>query len=222
MATVQSQMLELALRVDPMDVSGALFTSGTVGVNDGRQFPKQRLLDLYNQARYMLLEVLREVFESPDQYAEQVAGNVIKNATFAFSGGSANKPSSYVDTISLTTNAGLLIPVLQTTQLERIKDSLSVTNPAVFEYSATFVDPSGGTNVPNGSNYILYYIGMTPWVMADVTTGTAVEAFIETHHPRLIDIAAALCHEQGDTEVMALITQMLSLGKSLKKGYRNG
>jgi len=56
--TVQSLLLSLALRVDPLDEDGQDFTLATIGVKNGERFSKQRLLDIYNEARKIFAEAI--------------------------------------------------------------------------------------------------------------------------------------------------------------------
>jgi len=79
MATVQAKMLALAMRVDSRVGSGAglgseftLATATTaIGSVDGEKFPKQRLLDIYNDARRLLFNEASGIL-TPEQLSKSL------------------------------------------------------------------------------------------------------------------------------------------------------
>jgi len=209
---VQSQMLTLALRVDPRDSTGTAFTSATIGVNDGDRFAKQRLLDIYNEAR---LIAANEIMTHWPKNARRVAisGTLTRNSTFQFTTGVATKPTDYVDAARLTDVNDNEITILPVEDEFYTKLFDTANNPLVYEESGSFRSLNAATYVPDASTYILIYYGITKWTLTNVTNGTTNETFNDILTPLLIDVAVMLAKGMGAAEVVNIAHQLISGGR---------
>ena len=98
--TVNSLLLELALIIDPTDKDGAVFTNSTIGANRGGRFEKQRLLDIYNTARLLIVNAGRTLLPK-SVFTKMFSGLIIKKTNLAFTSGIATIPADFLEEISL-------------------------------------------------------------------------------------------------------------------------
>ena len=217
MATLQKNLLTLATKIDPIvkgtstTATTARFTLATVGVSDGTRFPKQRLLDIYNEARIVLFNALR----GTEDFGRCVSGAFIPDTSITFSASGsyvvASKPTGYIDLVSLVDASNVPIYVLDNSQKQELKSGnpdfvLSATNLYAFETGTQFRIP-GTFGVGVGT---IDYYGLTSWVLTDVTTGTAVEVFSPDIEPILIELGCALANEQSNADVLSLAKTLLN------------
>lgn len=189
-------------------VSGGSCTPALIGSVDGSNRTRQRLLDIYNQARMALFNAIDGSL-SEDEKIASISGCVIKKEDFTFASGSASKPSGFVKTVLLTDVNGDMITVLPTSMIQQLKDVESATNRMVFDYGTTLATLTGSTNVPNASTYILWYIGIASHALSDILGGTTVEPFNEQFYPAIIELAQAINAEQGVASVNALAKKLI-------------
>lgn len=308
-STVQNLCLRLALRVDPRAKSGDDFVASSpsagqaaIGVTDGDRFTKQRLLDCYNEARFVLLQAMRSSMAQERLSKEISLSTIITNIVFTATGDSwkYTLPSDYVRFISLS-GRYLNGSVVSTTFLPIVLLSIpeyavvvegqnphyaqSATNRFVVESAGvlqsirgvantsylsivvgtgTVSNGAGGTTVTGvgtlflsqisvgatisiGSeskivsaiasdtsltcaaitsantgvvfyvtDYKLAYYGLTTWTLTNITNGTTTEVFNVEYEPILIEVAEAICNEQGVAEVGALAKKLLNLSNNRK------
>lgn len=154
MATVQATMLKLQSIVDPYTKAGAEITAATIGTVDSDRFLKQRMLDIYNDARIALFQAMRSTFDQERLTKEISLAIVTTNIIFTATGDSwvYTLPAGYMRFISLSgryldgavasTN---LIPIilLDQTLLPIVREGTnpnflqSATNRFVFEYAGS-------------------------------------------------------------------------------------
>jgi len=210
MSTVQAQMGRLAQRIDPVTPAGVSITAANVGTVDGR-FNRNRLLDIYNEARMALANVIQQKLD-PVYRREAVANNVL-TATLTFASGVANKPAGYVSTFLLKSNAGQIITVLPVALEYATKSRDGVNNPLVYEKSITLASVNGNLYVPDANNYVLEYFGVSYFALSDVTGGVTLETFNQIWEPTILELAQAIALEQGIVNVMALADSLIGGGK---------
>lgn len=212
MATVQAQILRLLARIDPTLKTGAEITSSNISTwstSNGDKFTAQRIVDIYNDARFALASAVDLTY--PDQRKSQViSGTITKNTSFQFASGSATKPTGFIKTERLTTSAYLQITVLPTAMIQQTRALSSATNPIVYDYGTVLAQDVADTAIiPNASTYILWYYGITTYTVSDVTGGSTTEQFNDQFHPIIIELAVALATEMGNQQVNALAQKLL-------------
>ncbi len=217
MSTVQSNVLQLAQAIDPFTKAGAEITSGTIGTVDGDRFTKQRLLDIYNDSRFTLFQVMRSLMPD-DELAKNISAMFI-SAVITFTAASPNtngpKPSGFLKLKSLLSSAGGNVPivVLPNEYLQAVRGGtnpyyvISATNLIAFEIGTNFVIPA---LFGAGAGIIDYY-GITNWALSDITGGSTVEIFSGEYEPILMEIAQAFASEQGSDQVNALAKKLIEL-----------
>lgn len=211
MATVQATLLKLALMVDPNELTtGNKFTLSTIGVNDGEKFAKQRLLDIYNLARMTLTNGMRIAWPR-GKMNDALAGQIVRDAAASFSaGGALTLPAGYISTVVLRTSTGVDIAVVPEWAYTHLARMESATNLFCFEEGNSLKAPPGSTLLNSVTGCLHLYIGVVDWVLADVTGGTASETVQEHWIPELLEVAAAIALEQGNTDPLALAVQLLN------------
>jgi hypothetical protein len=192
--------------------SGGKLVGALIGTVDGN-FSRQRLLDIYNDSRFILFNEYKKVL-NPEQLTKRINGNIVLKTDLTFSSGSADKPSGYIRSIDLTDNAGLLIPIISANYVQAYSTSQTLTNRFVYEQGTKFINPSGSTYIADSNDYVLRYYGITEYSLTDVvgdSTGIAVtyESFIEDDHYILLEIAEAICNNQGMNDILSLTKKLL-------------
>lgn len=189
--------------------SGGTVTGALIGSVDGN-FTRQRLLDIYNDARFVLFGELKRSRTLHD-LTEIINGNVVSSTTLAFSSGSANKPSGYIRSISLMDSSNVVIPILPASWNAGLLSLQQAGNRFVNEIGSTLVSPTAGTYIADG-NYKLLYYGITNFTLAQVLDGTTTETYIEDFQYILLEIAEAIGLGKGLNEVQALTQKLLGGG----------
>lgn len=216
MATVQDMMFRFALIVDPRDKNQTLFTAGTIGVNDGDKFSKQRLLDIYNQARSVFFNTIR-MTRSAEVLGRDLRTLIKNKVDFTFSAGIATKPADCAWPISILALTGEQIHILPQNYVQLVRLAHyqpwieSTTNRFVFEDATTFFSLSGATYIANAADYRLTYYSLPTYSLTDVTGGATVELLDSLWQAHLIEIAIAIAMEQGLADVIKLATTLVQL-----------
>ena len=189
--------------------TGGTATPALVGSVDGASFPRQRILDIYNQARMALFQAMDNVL-SLEEKIIAISGTVIKKTDLTFTSASAPKPTGFIQAIYLTDVSGDQITILPLSVFRELKDRHSVSNRMVFDYGTVFEAPSTSTTIiPNAATYILRYYGISSFTLSDILGGTTVETFNENYYPIIIELAQAIASEQGTIEVNALAQKLI-------------
>lgn len=206
--TVKNNFLALALRIDPNDSNGNVFTVSTIGVNDGEKFVKQSLLDIYNEARFSLFRSMELVF-SKLQISQLVPGIALIKEDLEFALGVASKPTGFVRPISLNDAAGVVINILPPSMESVVRQGVvpvykeSDDNRFVFEEGTQLRSASGSTYIPDAKTYVLKYLGIAKYTLSDVT-GTTVEAFPDDWFLAIMEVAEAIANGLGIADVGAV------------------
>ena len=199
--TVRDSILRFALRVDPKDKNGVTFSNATIGSSDGDKFPKQRLLDMYNDARWLLFQELQSRLSETELL--NAISQTIVDTSLTFSGGAASKPAGYVKHISLFDSVKAQIYIVDASYAETIRrGSLpafveTTANRYVVDIGSQFKSMSGTTYIPNASTYLFTYFGLPIYALGDVTGGTVIESYNDNFNPTLLDLGERLASDQG-------------------------
>ncbi len=216
--TVQSVILKLLQRIDPKMKNGTLVAVANISTwatDGGDQFTAQRIVDIYNEARMALANAIDRYYPK-DMKAKAISGTLKKKSDLTFASGVADKTTiaGYIKTERLFNNAGTQISVLPVSEMQETEDLNSASNPIVYEYATSFAQKTVDTAIiANAANYVLWYYGVTTYVLSDVTGGTTVEEFNEDWIPVILQLAEAIASEQGSKVVNALAQQLVSVGK---------
>lgn len=188
--------------------SGGFYVAGMVGSARGN-YTGQRLLDIYNEARFTLFGALWKVM-GQEALTKAVNGNVTYITNLAFSGGSVAKPSGYIRPIYLTDASDRIIPILPMTQVAPLIGMQTTTERFVVEKGTTLFSPNATTYVADG-NYKLAYYGITTWLLFTnvLVAAPSTEEFLDDYHYMLMEIAEAIAHDQGMTEVNNIAHKLL-------------
>lgn len=189
--------------------SGGSVYPSLVGSVDGAAFARQRILDIYNQARMALFTAIDNSMDVSEKITA-ISGTVIKKTDFTFASGVATKPTGYIQTVKLTDVNGAEITVLPLSLYRQLKDRISTTNRMVFDYGTTFESPDVATPIPpDAATYVLRYYGITDFTLSDILGNSTVETFNINYYPIIIELAQAIASEQGTIAVNALAQKLI-------------
>jgi len=189
--------------------TGGTVTRALIGSVDGAKLPRQRLLDIYNQARMALFQAIDATYSLSEKITS-ISGTIVKKTDLQFSGGIATIPTGYIKAVYLTDVSGNQITISPFTFYRRTKDLYSTTNRMVYEYSTTLEAPTTSTTImPNLSTYILRYFGITDFSISDVLGGSVTETFNDQYHSAILELAQAIFNEQGGKEVNDLALKLI-------------
>lgn len=212
--TVRSQVLKLALRVDPRTKAQVEFVGATIGTVAGNRFAAQRLLDIYNEARVGLAGAIR-VLMPPEKRATVISGLILRSTSGApstFTSGVLTLPAGFIDHIALRTSADVDIPILPSSVLQIASRHDAAANPFVFREGGTLKVLPGSTSVPDASDYEFWYYGVTDFTLTDVTNGTSLETYNDDLLPRLLNIAERIANAQGNYDPNAIAFDEIQKG----------
>lgn len=211
-ALVAAQVLKMCQIVDPRDTSDNTFALATstgytkIGTADGK-FTAQRQLDIYNDARMVAAYVIS--YKKGLRERQEASNNTIRKTDATFATGVLAKPTGYIYAKSLLDVNGKVISILPVDQIPYTKRLDSLNNPVVYEETANFRSENGATYIPDAATYVLRYIGITPFILTDVTGQATTETFSPFYEPFLIQIAVAIAQQQGQVKALALAEQLL-------------
>lgn len=209
----QSILLEFIRAVDPYGrPSGVEITASNIHNQDGEKWSVQQRLDIYNQARFALLNAMMGTFPRP-VLLQEVSALIVHKMDWAFvlsgSVSTAVKPTGYIDFIGASTASNVPMIRLGIEYVSVVLEGQnpdfiqSATNIHLFEIGNNFVNFGGF--VPTGSSYTLRYIGLLPLSLADITTGTAIqETFNDRYYTSLIELATMISGGVSEAEAIAV------------------
>lgn len=185
-----------------------------VGSTDTARFTRQRVLDIYNDARRVFVKTALGTF--PTHIAAKVlAGVVDRTANFTFAAGVATLPTGYVAPVLLTDVNHAEIQIIPPSQINRIRDLESATLRYVVERGSQLEVDSAATNVLNANTYILRSYRVAPYTLTDILTKTpATEGIRDIDLPLLVEIADALARGMGNNQALALTQRLLGSAAS--------
>lgn len=179
--------------------SGGTCTPALIG-SVGGAFSSQRLLDIYNDARFTLFRAMRSVMDKAS-LTQAIRGNVVLKTNLQFASGSADHPTGYVAAISLADTNAYNIPIIPATQVNILKGLQSSTNRFVYEKGTTFFNDDTTTYVANASTYVLKYYGITTFTLTNVLAGTATEEFAPEYEPLIVELASDIANDVNIQDV---------------------
>ena len=197
--------------------SGGIIVGALVGSIDGSRYNRQRLLDIYNEARMALFNALYETKPS-SELPKYVYGSVITASiamTYSAPYMSIAKPTGFIRKISMFDGAAtpIEIHILPNELLGDVKRGLvpsitvSATNLLAFDVGQNWSIVGNYGTTPAS---VTYY-GITNWVWAtDVLPNTTVEVFSADIEPLLIEIGEAIANEQSNADAIALAKTLLN------------
>lgn len=210
---VQAAILNLLQRIDQKLKTGALITSvniATWGTDGGDKFQAQRIMDIYDEARLVLLKTIDRLYPK-DMKAKQISGVIKKKADLQFAAGEATKPTGFLVEERLYTVAGVQITILPVSDMFETEDLNNAANPIVYDYGTKFAQKTADTAIiPNASTYVLWYYGISTYTIADVTGGATVEEFNQEWIPVILQLAEAIAMEQGSKQLNALAEALVT------------
>lgn len=179
-----------------------------IGAVPGAAFPSQLLMDRYNDARLLLATVLKQRLPL-QQFMLETSGNIVNNTGFSFTSGVAQKPSGFIESVALYDASYNKIEVIPASQLEAARTLETSSLRFVIDSGSTLSTITGNTNVPDATNYILWYYWIPIYLLTDATGGVTLESFNDKYFPVIIEVAELLCNEVGTQQVAAFITAFL-------------
>lgn len=189
--------------------TGGTATGALIGSVDGAKIPRQRLLDIYNQARMALFGAIDSTYSLSEKITS-ISGTIVKKTDLTFSAGTATKPTGYIQAVMLTDVSNDQITIESFSKYRRTKDNHAVGNRIVYEYSTTLEAPSTSTTImPNAATYILRYFGITDFTLTDVLGNSTAETFNDQYFSAILEIAQAIANEQGEQEINALALKLI-------------
>jgi hypothetical protein len=220
MATVQEQYLSLVRAIDPKTKAGVAITSANVATfGSGARFSDARMLDFYNQARVMILEVLQGKVKDPDDLLKRLGGAVVDVSVAFDSSLRVVKPVGFVKFLGMTTltiNTAASVRQVFCQSATRMSDFRAGTDSYLVEGTKQiFVFDVGahlkniGTFIKAGDTGMLQYLGLANWAWADVTAGTEVEVMNIDLQPGIIEVAIAISKEVGRGEIIKVAQAFL-------------
>jgi hypothetical protein len=209
----QSILLEFVRAVDPYGrPSGTAIAAANIHSQEGEKWTVQQRLDIYNQARFALLNAMLGAF--PGKALLEESGALTQNKTdwtWTLSGStsSAPKPTGYIDFINAATAANVPMILLGNEFIGVVPEGenpnyiQSASNIHIFEMGTNFIN--FGTFVTSASTYKLRYIGLSVLVIADITTASAVsESFNDRYYTSLIELATLISGGASEAEAIAI------------------
>lgn len=201
--------------------SGGTVTAELIGTVDAANITRQRLLDIYNEARKVLFNTIYQSVGS--QKLQEYIYGTFKSTTITISAYSDPyktivKPSDFIRLVSMTDNASPKVPivVLPNTLLQEAKRgthpyyTVSATNLIAFEVKVSGNDcwaiPGNAGTTPA---HVDYY-GITDWVIFnDVVGGSVTEIFSPDVEYAINEIAQAIYQEMNEDQLNALAQQLI-------------
>lgn len=209
---VSPTQLSLNGSVAPGGAGGAAGTlvGALVGAAPGQKYPvPQRLLDIYNEARFETLRSLLGIFPQGERLLR--LSGLIKTATVAFVAGVGSKPTGYIIPVHLfQTNLSNPISILSAQFGSALRDIEGTENRFVEEVGSQFKSRNGLTYIPDG-DYTLEYIGLDKFTLSNVFGNTVTDPFNDDFYTLILEVAQALSQEVGSIQIGALIRKYLGV-----------
>lgn len=196
----------------PGGAGGAAGTvvGGLVGSAPGQKYPvPQRLLDIYNEARFETLRTLLGILPQNERLLR--LSGLVKSATVAFAAGVGSKPTGYILPVNLyQTNLSNPISVVSAQYGSALRDIEGPENRFVEEIGTQFKSRNADTYIADG-NYTLEYIGLDKFTLTDVFGNTVTDPFNEEFYTLILEVAQALSEGIGSVNIGALIQKFLGV-----------
>lgn len=214
-------------RVDPTNLTlngsvagGAGGAQGTltgalVGSVEGQKYTNpQRLLDIYNEARWEALRALLQYLPK-DERSIRLSG-LVQTAALTFAAGAVAKPTGYVEAVHLyKTDLSNPVSVLPLSMASALRDIEGAQNRFVCPVGTNLKSMNGTTYV-DGAGWTLEYIGLTKFTLTDVFGNTVTEPFNDDFYTLILEIAELISLEKGSHEVAAIVRNFLGVSNGSK------
>jgi hypothetical protein len=200
--------------------SGGYCYPGLIAAIDGARFPRQRLADIYNDARLALFQGLSLLNDEPE-YLSKLVDTIVRTAsvtmTLAGSTLTGPFPSDYIEGIEAYDASSNPIEILPA---ELIGEVLigdnphllqSTTNRFIFEQNAQFVTYNTGTAWPATEVITVRYYGVSTFTLADVLGNSVTETFSRKFEPIIITLAEAIANGMSQVEAIGLAKSLISI-----------
>jgi hypothetical protein len=189
--------------------SGGQLTGALIGTVEGSKTP-QRLLDIYNDARYILFDAYRKLLDDT-QLQRQINNQITTITDLTFAAGVAAKPTGYIRPVSLKDVSLIPIRILAPYEADLLNDLQSAKNRHVVEQNGNLESPNGNTFIADGADYVLSFFGITRYSLTDVMVGTTNESFIDDDHSNILQLAEAISRGSGVKEALVLAAKLIGL-----------
>jgi hypothetical protein len=196
--------------------SGGTVVRAQIGSVDGEKFTRQRLLDLYNNARFVLFEAMRGTMSEHD-LLKFVSSDVVEHTEVSFTSGVGTKPTGYIAPISMIDYQNNEIYIKDASYSTVIrKGDLPVyvetaTNRFVIDAGGSLFNVTGTSVMPNSTatiKYYLTYFGLTTYTLTNVLSNSYTESYNDTFVPVIIELASAMANNMGRSETLALAKKL--------------
>lgn len=185
-----------------------------VGSAPGQKYPvPQRLLDIYNEARWEVLRTLLGIF-SQDERLLRLSGLIKTEANLTFAAGAASKPNGYILPVNLyKPDLSNPVSVVSLQYGAALRPLEGASNRFVVELGSQLKSLNGTTYV-DGAGWTLEYIGLTKFTLTDVFGNTTTEPFNDEFYPLLLEVAQAISLEIGSVQIGAMIRKFLGVNNA--------
>jgi len=200
--------------------SGGSCYPGLIGAIDGSRFPRQRLLDIYNEARLALFQALSLINDDSEDLSK-LTGAIVKTAqvtmTLAGSVLTGPFPADYIEGIEAYDASKNVIEILPA---ELHGEMLLGENPHltqaagyrfIFEINGAFRTDNIGSTWPATENIDLRYYALETFTLAQVLAGTVTETFNRKLEPIIVTIGEALANGISQIDAIALAKSLISM-----------
>jgi hypothetical protein len=184
--------------------SGGTMVGALIGSVDG-SFSRQRLLDIYNEARIVLAGFIAQQL-GVKSAVESIDGNIVKT-DLTFSAGVATKPTGFIKEVLLRDPSGNTVSIVNNIDLPSVQKYDSASTKFVYRTGSQFKAQST-TYITDSAAYVLHYYGLTDFTLDQVLAGTVTETFNDDWAPRVLELAVAVATEHGNVDPLALAVKL--------------
>lgn len=192
---------------------GGTLTGALIGSVDGNRFTRQRLLDIYNDARIVVAQTGMKVY-GRKWAGKELSGAVQVTTTFQFTAGVGQKISGYLDGILLYDTNKNEISIVEVADIPFLRTLESSSLRFVIDTGQTVQSISGNTFIPDASTYTLWYYGIPVFTLSDVLGGVTTETLNDAALYILLEIAEAIANEVGTAELNALARKLFEISEA--------
>ncbi len=202
--------------------SGGIVVPAMIGTVDGN-YTRQRLLDIYNDARFVFFKVLK-TYLPKNSVLEMIHDNVIDITNLQFTSGvTVNLPAAYIHPPILLTDVNdVVISVVDANVTKLMSGLQSATNRFVYEANGQLRSDYGNTYIADLSTYKLRYYGIPRWTLWDGVATTDIvstanppapptEPYVEDVLYQVLEIAEAIARSKGNAEVLSLAKSLIGV-----------
>lgn len=198
-------------------IAGNAIVKGMIGSSDGQKFKRQQILDIYNEARFLLFEALKKRMPEKE-LVKYVSSNIVLRENINFLSGVGSKPSGYIAPLNMIdyNNREIYIKdpsyemVIRRGELPAYVET--TTNRFLIDSGSTFTNVTGTSVMPDSTvtiKYYLTYFGLTTYILSQVLDGTTTESYTDNYIPMVIELGVAISGGYGSQKALALAEKMV-------------